>query len=209
MINSGLPRRVGPRALTWDAAAPIIAAPAVLAVWMPSGGGVVEMARIAVTDPEGSQWRVWRRWYAWRRVVTLGDVGRALGEATDDIGFFFVLPLVAIGLVVTLIDLVLQLIALPFILLARVLRLASWPIQLDRANKHIRTLRAKGFGAAGTVRDQAAQAIQAGSLPDVPPLDRPAAATPAQTTPAQAPPAQPTQAPPAQSLPGPPAASQP
>lgn len=122
-------------------------------------------------------------------MINMGsDLGRALGEATDDIGFFFVLPIVAVGLVVTLVDLVAQLIALPLIVIARVLRLASWPVQLDRKDKYIRTLRTKGFGAAATLRDQAMQAVKDGTLPDVPALDPPRGQTPvAQTPPGQAP----------------------
>ena len=140
------------------------------------------MARAKVTDPDGLEWRVWRRWYVWRRRIMMRDVWKALpgtsgdgrnsatgGDSISDfIEFIVALPfllLAALGLVVTLVDLAFQLIALPFALLARLVRLTSWPVQLDREDKHIRTLRVKGFGRAGALRDEQVALAAAGRVP--------------------------------------------
>lgn len=152
------------------------------------------MARAKVTDPGGAQWRVWRRWYAWRRWVTLGDIWRAIPGTSGDgrysggdpisdfIGFIIAIPFLvlgAVGLVVTLVDLVAQLIALPFVLLARLLGLTTWPVQLDQAHKHIRTDRVRGFGRAGDLRDQLVVEVREGRI-----AGRPVAAPPAEAAPA-------------------------
>jgi hypothetical protein len=136
------------------------------------------MSQLAVTDPDGGKWRVWRRWYAWKRWITMRDVWQAMpGTGGDgrsgsgDLDAILALPvflIAMIGLVVSLVDLVVQLVALPFVLLARLVRLAAWPVQLDLKNKHIRTERVKGFGAAGQLRDQLAAQVTDGSLPGRP-----------------------------------------
>jgi hypothetical protein len=79
-----------------------------------------------------------------------------------------VIPLVLIGLVATLIDLSLQLIALPVVLVLRLFGLAQWPVQLDRDNKHFRTVRTKGLGAAGMLRDDLVTQIVDSTLPGRP-----------------------------------------
>lgn len=139
------------------------------------------MARVKVTDLDGAEWRVWRRWYVWRRRVTMRDVWRALpgtsgdgrsgstgGDSISDfIEFVIALPfllIAAVGLVVSLVDLVFQLIALPFALVSRLVRLTSWPVQLDRADKHVRTDRVKGFGRAGAHRDAMVVEVREGRV---------------------------------------------
>jgi hypothetical protein len=135
------------------------------------------MSRLKVTDPDGVQWRVWRRWYPWRRWVTLPDIGRAVGEASgfgpDDRGddtfgcllLVVLLPLLALGLAASLLDLVGQLLVLPFVLLGRIFGMLSWPVQVDRDNKHVRTHRVRGFGPAASLRTALAEQIRAGVLP--------------------------------------------
>ncbi|MFC4946779.1 hypothetical protein [Pseudonocardia sp. GCM10023141] len=134
------------------------------------------MARPKVTDPDGVEWRVWRRWYAWRRWVTLRDVWKALpgtgggdnnGSSSSDLDFILAIPfllIAAVGLAVTVVDLAVQLVVLPFVLLLRLVRLMAWPVQLDRNDKHFRTLRVKGFGAAATLRDEQVAQVRDGTL---------------------------------------------
>jgi hypothetical protein len=135
------------------------------------------VARTKVIDPDGAEWRVWRRWYVWRRWVTLRDVWHAVpGTGGDryggsDLDAILAIPFILLGLIglaVSLVDLAVQLIALPFVLLARVVRLMAWPVQLDRADKHFRTLRVKGFGAAAALRDQQVAQVRDGTLPGRP-----------------------------------------
>jgi hypothetical protein len=152
--------------------------PSVGAVGGPDRLGERRMSRLEATDPDGGKWRVWRRWYAWKRWITMRDIWQALpGTGGDgryggsDLDAILALPLLvlaAIGLAVSLVDLVVQLVALPFVLLARLLRLAAWPVQLDLKNKHIRTERVKGFGAAGELRGRLAAQVTDGSLPGRP-----------------------------------------
>lgn len=138
---------------------------------------------IAVVDPDGVRWQIRRRWYAWRRWVTVGDLWRATSGGTDangtedDVGCILALPLLVIGLAASLIDLTAQLAVLPFVVLARLVRLMTWPVQLDREHTHFRTLRVKGFGAAGRLRDEAAAQVRDGSLPGRPLPEPPTPAT--------------------------------
>lgn len=63
-----------------------------------------------------------------------------------------------------LINLVLQLLALPFVLLARITGLARWPVQIDRQYAHFRTEHAPDYAGAATLRDDLAAQLQAGTL---------------------------------------------
>ena len=71
--------------------------------------------------------------------------------------------LALLGFVASLLDLAAQLVALPFVVLARTVRLAPWPVQLDKADKHVRTLWVRGFARAGRLRDEQMAAIRAGT----------------------------------------------
>ena len=144
------------------------------------------MARAKVSDPDGAEWRVWRRWYVWRRWITLRDVwgalpgnssdGRNTGDdsISDTIEFIIAIPfllLAAVGLVISLVDLAVQLIALPFAVLSRLVRLTGWPVQLDQGNKHVRTDRVKGFGRAGAHRDEMVVEVRDGRVIGRPPAE--------------------------------------
>jgi hypothetical protein len=134
------------------------------------------MARLAVTDPDGDEWFVWRRWYVWRRLLTMrdcwgwsstssGDTGGSGGSSTgiDDLIMlpFFLLALLAT--VVSLVDMAAQLVVLPIALLLRSVRLTRWPVQVDRGNKHVRTLRVRGFANAAALRDAQAAVVRNGA----------------------------------------------
>jgi hypothetical protein len=61
-------------------------------------------------------------------------------------------------------DLVLQLLVMPFVLLARLCGLMRWPVQIEREKRHFRTEHARGFGAAAALRDELALRIERGAL---------------------------------------------
>ena len=65
---------------------------------------------------------------------------------------------------VWLINLALQLLALPFVLLARVTGLARWPVQIERQYAHFRTEHAPDYAAAAALRDDLAAQLEAGTL---------------------------------------------
>lgn len=63
-----------------------------------------------------------------------------------------------------LINLALQLLVLPLVLLARVSGLAKWPVQIDRQYTHFRTEQASDYRSAAILRDDLAARLQAGTL---------------------------------------------
>jgi hypothetical protein len=67
---------------------------------------------------------------------------------------------VAIALSVS--DLVLQLLVMPFVLLARSCGMLRWPVQVDREHQFVRTEFADGFDAADALRDDLSARIQRG-----------------------------------------------
>ena len=142
-----------------------------------------------VTGPDGKAWTVRRRWFPWRRALSL----RALWHSTPDeptkeestestgptnpvlavIGVLLWLVItagkavlillaavVAIALSVT--DLVLQLFVMPFVLLARAFGVMRWPVQIERENQFVRTEFADGFDAAAVLHDDLSTQIQRG-----------------------------------------------
>ncbi len=76
----------------------------------------------------------------------------------------FILGAAVLVLVVWLLDTTIQLAVLPFVLIARALGVARWPVQIDRDYAHFRTERADGFASAAALRDQVAAQIVAGTL---------------------------------------------
>ena len=148
--------------------------------------------RSRVVGPDGVAWTVWRRWFAWRRALGLREVWFSSTATSDEqdpqpeqadhplllrvLGIVLwlvigagkaVLIAVAVVLVVaaSTVDIVLQLLVLPVVVLARVAGLASWPVQIERANLHVRTEHARGFAEAGALRDGLVAQIRAGHDP--------------------------------------------
>jgi hypothetical protein len=153
-----------------------------------------------VTDPDGKAWTVRRRWFPWRRALSLRtiwhstpdgdkpDADSSADTAESDssgnpvvnailtvIGLLLwlvitggkaVLILLAAVVVITLslADLILQLLAMPFVLLARVCGAMRWPVQVERDNQFVRTEFADGFDAAAVLRDGLSTQIQRGEL---------------------------------------------
>jgi len=153
-----------------------------------------------VTDPDGKAWTVRRRWFPWRRALSLRSVWHSTpdGDTPDEeanadtaeaessgnpvlnailtvIGLLLwlvitagkaVLILLAAVVVITLslADLILQLLVMPFVLLARVCGVMRWPVQVDREHQFVRTEFADGFDAAAALRDDLSVRIQRGEL---------------------------------------------
>ena len=63
-----------------------------------------------------------------------------------------------------LVNLVLQLLVLPFVVLARIIGLSRWPVQIDRQYAHFRTEHAADYASAATLRDDLAAQLRAGTL---------------------------------------------
>jgi hypothetical protein len=64
----------------------------------------------------------------------------------------------------SLADLILQLLAMPFVLLARACGVMRWPVQVEREHQFVRTEFADGFDAAAALRDGLSTQIQRGEL---------------------------------------------
>jgi hypothetical protein len=76
-----------------------------------------------------------------------------------------IIAVVALVVVVlSLADLILQLLVMPFVLLARAFGVMRWPVQIEREKKHFRTEHADGFDAAADLCDDLAARIQSGAL---------------------------------------------
>ncbi|MGV0815821.1 hypothetical protein ABQF34_28045 [Mycolicibacterium boenickei] len=81
--------------------------------------------------------------------------------ALIELGRFMLLILV---LVISLMDLAIQLLVMPAVLLARTLGVIGWPVQIDLEKRHFHTARASGFGAAAVLRDELASIIRQGAF---------------------------------------------
>lgn len=71
---------------------------------------------------------------------------------------------VVVAITLSLADLILQLVAMPFVLLARVCGVMRWPVQVEREHRFVRTEFADGFDAAAVLRDDLSAQIQRGEL---------------------------------------------
>ncbi len=153
-----------------------------------------------VVDPDGITWNVRRRWYPWRRNMSLRELWAytqsedAEPEQTDAVEpedsslprnivakvFFVVLAavvwvvyslgkvlfytaVVALFLVISVVELILEIIVMPITLALRVMGAAKWPVEIDRKGKHFGTRHAKDYGSAGELRDDLVGQIQAGA----------------------------------------------
>jgi hypothetical protein len=147
-----------------------------------------------VTGPDGKTWTVRRRWFPWRRALSL----RALWLSTPDsdmpdddatrtestesgnpvlavIGVLLWLVITAgkaalillaavVAIVLSVTDLVLQLGVMPFVLIARACGVMRWPVQVEREHQFVRTEFADGFEAAAVLREDLSAQIQRGEL---------------------------------------------
>jgi hypothetical protein len=69
---------------------------------------------------------------------------------------------------ISLVELVAELVAMPIVLLLRLLGAARWPVQINRQGKHFATRYADDFTAATVLCDEVAGQIALGSLPAEP-----------------------------------------
>jgi hypothetical protein len=157
-------------------------------------------ARIVV-DPDGVTWNVRRRWYPWRRHMSLREfwtstpteptpeppeeaepedsslprnvVAKVLLVALAAVVWvvyhvgkvLFYTVVVVLFLVISLIELALEIVVMPITLALRVVGAARWPVEIGRQGKHFGTRHAKDFPAAGELRDGLAARIQRGDPP--------------------------------------------
>lgn len=132
-----------------------------------------------LTSPDGSQWRVTRRWLPWRLrrrdPEVAGDVALDATSAADGIllalGLFLLvlvvtvaLPWVLVGAVVAL-ELVLLLVLLPLAMLLRVLRVAGWPLEVRREGHVVHAESVHGWGASAARLRALGEAIERGDAP--------------------------------------------
>jgi hypothetical protein len=144
-----------------------------------------------VTGPDGRAWTVRRRWFPWRRALSLRALwhstpdGAKAEESTESTGptnpvlavigvllwlvitagkAVLILLAVVVAIVLSLTDLVLQLVVMPFVLLARACGVMRWPVQIERENQFVRTEFADDFDAAAVLRDDLSTQIQRGEL---------------------------------------------
>jgi hypothetical protein len=153
-----------------------------------------------VTGPDGKAWTVRRRWFPWRRAlslqalwhstpdgdkpaedqepsteessesgnrlltVILGTIGGLLWLVITAGKAVLILLAAAVAITLSLTDLVLQLLAMPFVLIARASGALRWPVQIEREHQFVRTEFADGFDAAAALRDDLSTRIQRGEL---------------------------------------------
>ncbi|WP_029117235.1 hypothetical protein [Mycobacterium sp. URHB0044] len=72
---------------------------------------------------------------------------------------------IVLFVVLSLAELVLELLAMPVVLLLRLLGVARWPVQINRQGKHFATRYADGLASASALRDEVAGQIELGGLP--------------------------------------------
>jgi hypothetical protein len=77
----------------------------------------------------------------------------------------------AIFIVISLAELALQLIVMPFALLLRATGASRWPVQINRGGEHFGTQYADGYESAAALRDELAGRLEHGMLPAAEPVD--------------------------------------
>jgi hypothetical protein len=145
----------------------------------------VTLRRRQVVDPAGVAWTVGRRWWTWRRALSVREMAAMIRDQNPQPGavaepfrptnallkmllalvqsivwlvvtagkVFLIACVAAVFLVLSLLDLIGQLIALPVVLVARKLRLARWPVQINRRGRFHSAEYIYGFGPAADLRD--------------------------------------------------------
>lgn len=94
-------------------------------------------------------------------LATIGVLLRVLITAGKAV---LILLAAVITIVLSAADLILQLLIMPFVLLARAAGVMRWPVQVDREHQFVRTEFADGFDAAAVLRDDHSTQIQRGEL---------------------------------------------
>ncbi|WP_319452736.1 MULTISPECIES: hypothetical protein [unclassified Mycobacterium] len=81
----------------------------------------------------------------------------------------FYAVVIVLFVVVSLLELALELVVMPFIVLLRLVGTARWPVEIARQGKHFATKYAQDPAGAATLRDTLAAQIEGGTPPDAPP----------------------------------------
>lgn len=122
-------------------------------MWHSPSEKTADVEDVAAEDPPGAALRVLQ--------LTVGLVLWVIVYG----GKAILIALAAVFMVsLWLINLMLQLLALPFVLIARACGLARWPVQIDRQYKHFRTEHAPNLRDAAALRDDLAAKLSAGTL---------------------------------------------
>ena len=79
-----------------------------------------------------------------------------------------VLLAAVVAIVLSVTDLIVQLLVMPFVVLARACGVMRWPVQVDREHRFVRTEFANGFDAAAVLRDDLSAQISAASWSPTP-----------------------------------------
>ncbi len=128
-----------------------------------------------VSSPDGTTWRVTRRWVPWRRRLD-GDFSDGpsmdLGGLGDDpvsvivgiIAFVVLIPFLVVALVVSL-ELLLLLLLVPFAVLGRVLLGRQWTVEVRRGWKPWTEVPAGDWQASTLRIHDLADALRRGQVP--------------------------------------------
>lgn len=129
-----------------------------------------------LTAPDGSQWRVERRWLPWRLRRRDPDVAAdAAMDATSAadgvllaLGVFLLLLVVTVALpwvlvgAVLAVELVLLLALLPVAVVLRAVRVSDWPLDVRREGRLVHAERVRGWRASAERRRQLREAVARG-----------------------------------------------
>lgn len=127
-----------------------------------------------VTDPDGTTWRVSRRWVPWRRrlkgALSNAPDFPALGEDPISLVIGTVLLIIAIPfLVLALIgglELLLLLLVYPFALVARVLLSRHWHVEVRRGFRFVHEVDGGTWQESGAKIRELADQLERGALPE-------------------------------------------
>jgi len=115
-------------------------------------------------DPAGVEWSVRRRWYPWRRMLSLRDLWSSASREDEDPAPEAPAPEPS-ALPRNVVLKVLLVVVMPIVLAARVFGRRGWPVEIGRLGEHVSTRHAAGFTAAGALRDGLLADIERGVLP--------------------------------------------
>jgi len=120
---------------------------------------------VKVTSPDGSRWKVRRRWLPWRRRLKGGWDVPFVGGGDDPLS---VILLVLVGIPAAIIfvlwslELAVVLVLAPFALLARAWFGRHWHVETYRARRFVAQHESGSFDESGALVDELAEQIRAG-----------------------------------------------
>ncbi|WP_019146509.1 hypothetical protein [Aeromicrobium massiliense] len=129
-----------------------------------------------LTAPDGSQWRVERRWLPWRLrrrdPAVAADAAMDATSAADGVllalGLFLLLLVVTVALpwllvgAVLAVELVLLLALLPVAVVLRAVRVSGWPLDVRREGRLVHAERVRGWRASAERRRKLREAVARG-----------------------------------------------